>query len=233
MALTLATRLGLALSLGLTTVAASMQVSVFPTSRGTPVLAQKSLTVRDTLMCDGQRAQNLFLPDKNKDLLSLATSMVGQLKTTAALFSGFAFTTLKPEKLDTLGNDPLVTAYLTLDAATLGFELSTVVITQLLFIRLHDGTFGTDTFAGRKSSALGALLAQYGLECKIAYGCFLAGIGCILLSTILRTWTELPADQAIPITMVVIVTIGAVSSIVASQYEHVARKKRIWASGLP
>lgn len=157
----------------------------------------------------GQRRRpgpQYYLPASNDDRLREATQLVGQIRTTAALFAGFAYTQLEPP-LSSEG-ELLGTLYSTLDSATLGFELVAVFVAQQLLYRLLDGTFGVPTRSGpnkgvdeKGASVLGLLVSQHRLEFRTVRLSFISGIVCLLASTIVRAWCTVDPGQALPVTV--------------------------------
>ena len=86
-------------------------------------------------------------------------------------------------------------AFVVLDAATFGFMLICVVVSQQLLYRLGDGTyghqrFGTEDAPDARDSALGRLTTQYGFEFRMARLAFGLGLVAILLATVVKTWAS-------------------------------------------
>lgn len=156
----------------------------------------------------GQRRRagpQYYLPASNDDRLREATQLVGQIRSTAALFAGFAFTQLHPPSS---GEDELLgTLYSALDSATLGCELVAVFVAQQLLYRLLGGTFGAPKGTDDQSaSVLGLLVSQHRLEFRTVRLSFISGIVCLLASTTVRAWCTGEPGQAWPVTVTMLAT---------------------------
>ena len=151
----------------------------------------------------GQRRRpgpQYYLPTSNDDRLREATQLVGQIRSTAALFAGFAFTQLQPPSSG--GGELLGTLYSALDSATLACELVAVFVAQQLLYRLLDGTFGVPPKGAddQSASVLGLLVSQHRLEFRTVRLSFISGIVCLLASTTVRAGCTYP-EQAWPVTV--------------------------------
>jgi hypothetical protein len=175
----------------------------------------------------GQRRRSgpqYYLPASNDDRLREATQLVGQIRTTAALFAGFAYTQLEPPSSSE--GELLGTVYSTLDSATLGFELVAVFVAQQLLYRLLDGTFGVPTRSGpnkgvdeKGASVLGLLVSQHRLEFRTVRLSFISGIVCLLASTTVRAWCT--PGQALPVTVTMLAAGGTIAYFAQRSQEQV------------
>ena len=164
-----------------------------------------------------------------------AMNIVGELKSSAALFAAFAFGALNlpgtliisesrvtsaASSVSTsrpVPDSDLLQAFVVLDVATFGFMLICVVVSQQLLYRLADGSygtvrFGTDEEPNIRDTALGRLTTQYGAEWRTARAAFDLGIAAILLATVLKTWAVFDSSISLPVTAVIVLsslTIGA------------------------
>jgi hypothetical protein len=164
-----------------------------------------------------------------------AMNIVGELKSSAALFAAFAFGALNlpgtliisesrvtsaASSVSTsrpVPDSDLLQAFVVLDVATFGFMLICVVVSQQLLYRLADGSygtvrFGTDEKPNIRDTALGRLTTQYGAEWRTARAAFDLGIAAILLATVLKTWAVFDSSISLPVTAVIVLsslTIGA------------------------
>ena len=75
-------------------------------------------------------ARKLFLPSTDDNRLREAARLVGQIKATAALLAGFAYSQLRPPPSP--ADEQLATLYMALDAATVACELVAVFVAQQL-----------------------------------------------------------------------------------------------------
>ena len=150
-----------------------------------------------------------------------AIGIVSELKSSAALFAAFAFGALNLPGTLTISesrvtsaassvstsrpvpDSDLLQAFVVLDAATFGFMLVCVVVSQQLLYRLGDGTygnlrFGTEDAPDTRDSALGRLTTQYGFEFRMARLTFGLGLVAILLATVVKTWAARPNPNPNP-----------------------------------
>ncbi len=168
-----------------------------------------------------------YLPASNDDRLREATQLVGQIRTTAALFAGFAYTQLQPPSSSE--GELLGTLYSTLDSASLAFELVAVFVAQQLLYRLLDGTFGVPTRSGpnkggtdeKGASVLGLLVSQHRLEFRTVRLSFISGIVCLLASTIVRAWCTADPGQALPVTVTMLAAGGTMAYFAQRSQEQV------------
>jgi hypothetical protein len=169
-----------------------------------------------------------------------AIGIIAELKGSASLFAAFAFGALNlpgtlmisesrvtsaTSSVSTsrpVPDSDLLQAFVVLDAATFGFMLICVVVSQQLLYRLGDGTygslrFGTDDAPDARDSALGRLTTQYGFEFRMARVAFGLGLIAILLATVVKTWAVFDSSIALPVTGV----IGLSSAAMAVSYVRV------------
>ena len=166
------------------------------------------------------------LPASNDHRLREATQLVGQIRTTAALFAGFAYTQLEPPSSSDGGL--LCTLYSTLDSATLGFELVAVFVAQTLLYRLSDGTCGVPPRSGsnrgvdeKGASVLGLLVSQHGLEFHTVRLSFISGIICLLASAVVRAWCTADPGLALPVTVTMLAAGGTIAYFARRSQEQV------------
>ena len=166
------------------------------------------------------------LPASNDNWLREATQLVGQIRTTAALFAGFAYTQLEPPSSSDGGL--LCTLYSTLDSATLGFELVAVVVAQTLLYRLSDGRCGVPPRSGsnrgvdeKGASVLGLLVSQHGLEFHTVRLSFISGIICLLASAVVRAWCTADPGLALPVTVTMLAAGGTIAYFARRSQEQV------------
>ena len=165
-------------------------------------------------------------PASNDNRLREATQFVGKIRTTAALFAGFAYTQLEPPSSSDGGL--LATLYSTLDSATLGFELVAVCVAQTLLYRLLDGTFGVPPRSGshrgvdeKGASVLGLLVSQHGLEFRTVRLSFISGIICLLASAVVRAWCTGDPGLALPVTVTMLAAGGTIAYFARRSQEQV------------
>ena len=173
-----------------------------------------------------QRRRHYSLPASNDNRLCEATQLVGQIRTTAALFAGFAYTQLEPPSSSDGGL--LCTLYSTLDSATLGFELVAVFVAQTLLYRLSDGTCGVPPRSGsnrgvdeKGASVLGLLVSQHGLEFHTVRLSFISGIICLLASAVVRAWCTADPGLALPVTVTMLAAGGTIAYFARRSQEQV------------
>ena len=158
-----------------------------------------------------------------------AMNIVGELKSSAALFAAFAFGALNlpgtliisesrvtsaASSVSTsrpVPDSDLLQEFVVLDVATFGFMLICVVVSQQLLYRLADGSygtvrFGTDEEPNIRDTALGRLTTQYGAEWRTARAAFDLGIAAILLATVLKTWAVFDSSISLPVTAVIVLS---------------------------
>jgi len=165
-------------------------------------------------------------PASNDNRLREATQFVGKIRTTAALFAGFAYTQLEPPSSSDGGL--LATLYSTLDSATLGFELVAVFVAQTLLYRLLDGAFGVPPRSGshrgvdeKGESVLGLLVSQHGLEFRTVRLSFISGIICLLASAVVRAWCTGDPGLALPVTVTMLAAGGTIAYFARRSQEQV------------
>lgn len=177
--------------------------------------------------CQRRRSGPHFsLPASNDNRLREATQLVGQIRTTAALFAGFAYTQLEPPSSSDGGL--LGILYSTLDSATLGFELVAVFVAQTLLYRLLNGTCGIPPRSGsnrgvdeKGASVLGLLVSQHGLEFRTVRLSFISGIICLPASAVVRAWCTVDPGLALPVTVTMLAAGGTIAYFARRSEEQV------------
>ena len=199
-----------------------------------------SLTGGDQSSSEALAQGSLTAPTEHPEAPDRAIGIIAELKGSASLFAAFAFGALNlPSTLmisesrvtsatssvstsRPVPDSDLLQAFVVLDAATFGFMLICVVVSQQLLYRLGDGTygstrFGTDEAPDPRDSTLGRLTTQYGFEFRMARIAFGLGLIAILLATVVKTWAVFDSSIALPVTGV----IGLSSAAMAVSYVRV------------
>jgi len=180
----------------------------------------------------GSRAEDAV--DEHPTDPDRAMGIVAELKGSASLFAAFAFGALNlpgtlmisesrvtsaTSSVSTSRPVPesdLLQAFVVLDAATFGFMLICVVVSQQLLYKLGDGTYASTSFGSEgqpdtRDSALGRLTSQYGFEFSLARLAFGLGLIAILLATVVKTWAVFDSSIALPVTGVIGLSSAAIS----------------------